>query len=576
MFSRPFVHILLIALLGAAVYSNTFHVPFIFDDDTSIVNNAVVRNLQGFLSGGGYDYNPRRFIGYLTFALNYRLGGMDVTGYHLFNLAVHIACALLVYYLVRLTLGTPYFGSAECGVRSAELTTESSKLKTQISNSSVIRHPSSFIALLAALLFVCHPVQTQAVTYIVQRLASLAAMFYLAALVLYVRARLFQEEGGMGGRGVFLHILSILAAVAAMKTKEIAFTLPLVTALYEFFFFKGKVGKRLLVLLPMLLTIVIIPLSLVEGEKPGGEMLADLSEKARAETVLPRWGYLITQFRVIVTYLRLLILPVNQNLDYDYPIYTSFFAPPVILSFLFLLALFGLAVYLFYQSKRGVRSAECGVRNSERLENGKFRIPNSEFRIISFGLLWFFITLSVESSVVPIADVIFEHRLYLPSAGIFVAAAVCLATLLGQYPARAYMIAIALVGILSVTAWKRNQVWGNEINLWHDTVKKSPDKARSRYNLAKALSGKGEIEQAIDQYKIVLKLKPDYVEAHNNMGVLYGRLGLLDKAQEQYQLALTLKPDHQESIKNLNDVKAMLHWNRIAEERNRKSKGTGR
>ncbi|MCM2357194.1 MAG: hypothetical protein NDI77_03530, partial [Geobacteraceae bacterium] len=142
-FSRPASHILMIALLGAIVYSNTFHVPFIFDDHTSIINNKVIRSLEGFLTGAGYDFNPRRFVGYLTIALNYRLGGLDVAGYHVFNLAVHIACALLVYALTRLTLGTPFFGSAECGVRSAEL-------KGLYIPNSEFRIPNSFLPLLAA------------------------------------------------------------------------------------------------------------------------------------------------------------------------------------------------------------------------------------------------------------------------------------------------------------------------------------------------------------------------------------------------------------------------------------------
>jgi hypothetical protein len=190
------------------------HVPFVFDDDTSIVNNPVIRNLENFfLNGTGYGYNPRRFIGYLSVALNYRIGGLDVTGYHIFNLAVHIASACLVYAFVRLTLQTPFFGARNSGL-------------------------GGLLLLLAALLFVAHPVQTQAVTYIIQRLASVATLFYLLSLVLYARGRLFQVSAEPArGKAALLHIAAFVAAALAMRTKEIAITFPIVVALYEICFF---------------------------------------------------------------------------------------------------------------------------------------------------------------------------------------------------------------------------------------------------------------------------------------------------------------------------------------------------
>ena len=132
--SVPGFCLALIALVGILAYSNTFHVPFVFDDEGSITENPVIKNLASFLfDGAGYRYNPRRFIGYLTIALNYRLGELDVTGYHVFNLAVHILTAWLVYYLARLTLRTPFFGD-----RGLDLSTQNSsgpqsgsKLKTR-------------------------------------------------------------------------------------------------------------------------------------------------------------------------------------------------------------------------------------------------------------------------------------------------------------------------------------------------------------------------------------------------------------------------------------------------------------
>ncbi len=123
-----------------------------------------------------------------------------------------------------------------------------------------------------------------------------------------------------------------------MKTKEIAFTLPIMILLYEFIFFKSTLKRKLVFLVPVLLTLVIVPMSMLHIDKPLGEVLSDLSEKSRLQTDMSRGDYLMTEMRVIVTYIRLIFLPVNQNLDYDYPIYRSFFSPPVFLSFLFLVS----------------------------------------------------------------------------------------------------------------------------------------------------------------------------------------------------------------------------------------------
>jgi hypothetical protein len=258
--------------------------------------------------------------------------------------------------------------------------------------------------LFAALLFAVHPIQTQAVTYIVQRFASLAALFYLFALVTYIKFRLISlqtpilegqhHRPGISVKRYALYAVSLISVILAMKTKEFAFTLPVVMAICEFMFFKETLKRRMLYLAPIILTMVIIPPSLSDTSgslsEIGGidEAAAEISG---ARDKISRWDYLNTQFRVIVTYIRLLFLPISQNLDYDYPIYRSFFSPAVILSFMFLLLLFGIGIYLFYIS----------------------RITHCALRITAFGIFWFFVTLSVESSVIPIDAL--EHRVYLPS-----------------------------------------------------------------------------------------------------------------------------------------------------------------
>jgi len=294
----PIIHLLLLAVLAVIIYSNSFHVPFTFDDEPSIKDNPIIRDLANFIStGNAFAYNPRRFIGYLSFALNYHFGGLEVAGYHSVNLAVHIANALLVYGLVRATFLTPAMRGSVLAIRRGVL------------------------ALATAFIFVAHPIQTQAVTYIVQRLASLATFFYLAALFLYVRWRLSRETGSShSATATVAYLLSLVSAVLAMYTKEIAFTLPLILLLYEIFFFGFPGGKRLVSLVPMLLTIAIIPLNLINVQKPLHEVLSDVSKVTIVSTGLSHWEYLCTQLGVIATYMRLLVLPIDQNLDYDYPI----------------------------------------------------------------------------------------------------------------------------------------------------------------------------------------------------------------------------------------------------------------
>jgi tetratricopeptide (TPR) repeat protein len=514
---KPLLHIILITAVGLLAYSNTFDVPFHFDDKDAIVKNPVIKNLGNFfLHTGGYEYNPRRFLGYLTFALNYSIGGLDVTGYHVVNLAVHIINALLVYALVLLTFRTP-------ALRASSLSSY-----------------AGLLALCAALFFVVHPIQTQAVTYIVQRFTSLTALFYLLSLCLYVKWRVAREEHLSGNRkGLWLYVLSLVTIVMAMKTKEIAFTLPIIIALYEFMFFEGRLKRRILYLIPVFSTMFIIPLTLLGMDKPIGELISDVSEATRVQTNLSRLDYLFTEFRVIVTYIRLLFLPINQNLDYDYPIYDSFFDPNVILSCLFIAALLGIGVYLLYRS----------------------RPASHHSRLIAFGIFWFFITLSVESGIIPIVDVIFEHRVYLPSVGFILVCVTGLAMLVERVN-RKVAVRIIVVGVVTAVVmlggmtYGRNRVWQNEITLWEDVVMKSPEEFRPHLNLGSIYAEQNRFDEAISEIKTALQLRPDYSDAYNSLGVAYSKQNLLDEAISAYKTAVQLRPDYADAYNNLGDAYA--------------------
>jgi Flp pilus assembly protein TadD len=644
--------IFLIAAAGIAAYANSFAAPFIFDDYSNIVLNPVIKDLGNFTSSlAGYDYNPRRFIGYLTFALDYHFGGLDVTGYHMVNLAIHITNALLVYFLVMLTLRTPYFSDQHSAVshqhsresegQISEDGVQSSRFKVQspeteegwqagkpaslqareyeegqgfdysgvFDHSLFTIHYSRFIALFSALLFVAHPLQTQAVTYIVQRFTSLGTMFYLLSLVLYIKGRLLQvkaevkveqKKSTLDPRSsssvlvststLTFFFLSLLFAVCAMKTKEITFTLPVIIVLYEFLFFHSSLKKKLVFLLPVLATLLIIPLGIVGTHSPLGEILSDLSERTRVQTNIPRVDYLLTQIRVVTTYIRLIFFPVNQNLDYDFPVSRSFFTPSVFLSFVFLSAVFGTAIYLLYRSRTSLQafkpasdqpsavsrqteegssghaadSYDSTTRQVDRAtihessapadppvagDSGVFdysRFTIHYSRLLAFGIFWFFITLSVESSVIPIADVIFEHRVYLPSVGAFIALAAAFSLVYEKFRGRRYAVriavsaAVAIVIALSAATYARNTVWQDEAGLWQDVVAKSPGNARAYNNLGYLSLGRGRLDEAIRYFVAALKRNPSYAAVHTNLGVAYFGKGWIDRAIAQFQIAIRL------------------------------------
>lgn len=543
---RPAVHLVLIALLGLLAYANTLDVPFQWDDKyLYIVKNPVVKDFSYFVepsrveSLGFYVYETfkNRYVGYLTFALDFKINGLDVRGYHIVNAAIHLLNACLVYCLIASILRTPF-------------------LRGFLSNKS------GAIALFTGLFFVSHPIHTQAVTYISQRFTSLSALFCLASLLAYIWSRLATK----GAVRYAMYFISLALTGLAMKTKENTFILPLVILLYEFLFHQGKVRIRILSLIPFLLTMAIIPLTLADIGKPLGEIISGTGQNPSFGNFSTR-AYLTTQFRVLITYMRLLLIPINQNLDYDYPVFRSFFNVQVLLSVATLIVLCCSLLYVFY----------------------RYRQIEPSSRLIFFGGLYFFVTISVESSVIALNDVIAEHRLYLPSFGAIVSlvtGAFLLCDMPSMRKAKTFIVSALVVMVLVFTyaAHARNVVWESEISLWEDVVKKSPRKARGYNNLGLAYYSTGQLESAIKCYKTALRHDPydtrtynnlgvayyseglyaraienytialrfkDDAETHNNLGAAYGSAGMVKEAVKHFQLALKLKPDYAEARNNL-------------------------
>lgn len=510
-------------LAGIAVfliYYPTIDSPFHFDDFLYVANNEAIRSLKNFVYPSG-----TRYVTYLSFALNYSIGGVNTTGYHAVNIAIHALNSFLVYALVSATLRTPVMTGGRDGKDGV---------------------PAWLIGLFSSLLFAAHPVQTEAVTYVTQRFASLATFFYLCSLVSYLKWRLYPEGGAVFSRRLF-YIASLASAVLAMKTKEISFTLPVVIALYEAVFFNERpLRDRFFYLIPHLCTLLIVPGTVLAAAYFGAHS-AGVSEQILATQVMelrefPRYYYLMTEFTVIPRYIGLLLFPAGQNLYYDLPFSRSFFEPRVLISFIFLLALFLGAIVLF------IRARSSG---------------NRLLVLAAGGIIWFFITISVESSVIPIRDAMFEHRMYLPNAGgcvALVSFVLYLSVRAGGWlrPGRAQIISsavlLAAVSALGTAAYMRNRVWLGD-NLWKDTVKKSPHSAFARINLAYAYSKEGRFDLEEAELKKAVGIAPGYFQARKRLGLYYYKMDRFDEAMAEFEAAKDLEPDDADLYIFLGDIR---------------------
>jgi len=509
-----------ILVLGLFAYGNSLHGEFAFDDREQVRDNLAIRDLGAFLGPDGYRLYPNRFVGYLTFAVNYRLGGLDVFGYHLTNLVIHLLASLLVYRLVQLAFRTPL-------VRDTPLARN-----------------ARGVSFVAAALFVTHPLGTQAVTYIVQRLTSLTALFYLLTVVLYLAWKLAPESpGARGWHRVALYAGVLVSSLLAVRTKEIAFTLPAALALAEFLFFPAGGRLRWLPIVPVGAIALLIPASWIDFRGPIADVAASADHATRLLTPVSRIDYLKTQAVVVCEYLRLLMWPSGLNLDHDFPVYTSVLDPRVLGS---LVVLGSLAAFAIWLTRRTTpRPGRPSL--------------DPAFRVAAFGIGWFFLALAVESSVVPIVDVIYEHRAYLPSVGLFAAAATLLGLLFlrvapGSAERVTVLTGVALALVLGSVTLQRNAVWANAVTLWSDVVEKSPGKYRPHQNLGESFDAIRRYQEAERELRRAIEIDPKSIPARTSLATVLQRSGRAGDAETEYRDVLRLDPDHYPAIFNLGEL----------------------
>jgi Tfp pilus assembly protein PilF len=478
---------LLLAALTGAAYSNSFQVPFLFDDFPNILNKKSIRlftpDIAGIVSAAGEGQSGTRWLPNLTLAINYSLGGENVRGYHLVNFCIHLCCALVLYLLCLTTLRLPAVARTTNG-RAVE------------------------IAMAAALLWAVHPLQTNAVTYLVQRMTSLCALFYLAALLCYVRGRLSRAPGQRSA----LFTACLLFGLMAVTSKENALMLPIMLIGYEAFFLqeghwtREKYPKILawagaILAITLVLTFSLLGKELFSGILAGYEI--------RNFTLPER---LLTESRVIFLYLGLIAYPspARLNLNHDPAVSSSLLDPPqTALALLGIILLIGLIIWTFNRN-----------------------------RLFSFALFWFLGNLVIESTVVPL-ELAFEHRLYLPSVFLFLSGTSLLFApgLMRPWPARA--VCLLLACLLAFWTWQRNQAWASEITLWSDVVAKSPGLARGYINLGVAQHEAGNYRTAEDLLLKAIRIDPQSRAAHIGLASLYLNQNRLAEAEQALRTALT-------------------------------------
>lgn len=502
------LYFLLFAALGAVLYSRTLHVPWVFDDINNIVENPLIQDLRLAFE----RVTGARGVAYLSFALNYRFGGYGLPGFHIVNIAIHIITSFIVFLLMR----------------------------------RVFRE-SLWLPLAGGLIFLAHPVQTQAVNYIVQRMASMCGLFFFLSLYFYIRAR----ETLNGGRRycsaphLGFYLLSLGFCLLGLWTKQNAVVLPLALLMTDRYFLGDKlpIRRRLVYLLPFFLITAAYTYQQVGGDKvmlkeagraqywaKANETSANLKAAAGAAPAAPvqvklskppenlQALYLGTEFSVLWLYIRLLFLPYNQVFDYGYPLTAAFFTLQNMVALSGHVLLVALAVWL------------------------RTRRP-----LVSFGILWFYLTLGVESSIIPL-DAAVEHRLYMTMFGFSVVLLDLLRLIPGRDAVR-YLSAGAVV-VLMIATWQRNTLWADPIAFAEDNVRKAPFNQRNYLTLATAYADKGRWPEAEKTLRAAIGLRPDYPVPYENLGSALARQGRFLEALNFYQMALNLSPDNSNTLYN--------------------------
>ena len=485
-----FISLLFILL---AVYSNSFQGDWHFDDYANIIENPNVQIKSLSFSElkqsciGIYQDRLLRPFSYASFALNYYVGGLNVFGFHLVNFFIHYLSSVFLFLFIFNTLKLPL-------------------LKDQYTN---IAYP---VALLATVLWSIHPVFVTSVSYIVQRMTSMAGLFYIMSMYFYLKGRTSEKTGTAIGFFIFC----ALTGLASLLTKENAVMLPFSIFLFDLLLIQGATKENIqkfakILILPLILFIIV-------GALYTGGFTSNVFG-AYADRDFTMYERLLTEPRIIIFYLSLLFYPIHSRLTllYDINISHSLWQPwttlPSILLILFLIAA---AIYL------------CRKRP-----------------LLSFCILFFFLNHLVEGTVIPL-ELIFEHRNYIPAMLIFVPVAHLFVYVIDYFSYKKLLqIAVALgviiiiIGMGDIT-FRRNAIFSDEFLLWSDNIEKYPKLSRPYANLGTAYMRYQKKEEGFKYYEKALAIdnfgNTNIRAVHeNNMGKYFYLEGQYNEAFDFFE-----------------------------------------
>lgn len=484
-----------IALLAAGVagYANSFAGVFLFDDQFNIFDNARVQSLWPpvWLRG-------QRPLVNLTLAINLALNGSSVWGYHFVNLATHLLAGLLLFGVVRRT----------AVLRLSE------------------KHAIAF-AFAVSLIWLVHPLQTQSVTYIIQRASALMGLGYLLILYAAIRAADAPRRGSrIGWSGV-----AVAALAFALAAKPVAVTAPVMVILYDYARRRDAKSERLrwrwgLYAALCGFTLIVVAFGSLryvfsaDGSTAGEGAVKTVGIGAGG---ISSWDYLCTQASVITHYLRLAFWPHPLVLDYGWPIRHGI--GDILPQGLLILALLIATVFAWRQ-----------------------------YPWLGFAGAWFFITLAPTSSVIPIVDPAFEHRMYLPLAGVIVVLAIGVTGIVKKLSQRLHapdlelrtplaVLILAIACALGGRTIARNSDYHDAVAFWEDNARNRPTNPRAYNNLCQAANDAGKNGVAELACNDALRLNPDYADAHNNLANVLLAQGRTGEAAEACRAALASRAD---------------------------------
>ena len=469
--SLPFILTLFIVLMIGSSYSNTFTSPPYLDDFHSFIRVKAFYlhslSISALLSLSKAQFGWARFLPDVTFALNHYFGHSSLIYFHAVNILVHLLAFLAVLWFVGLILAAEK--KTRPGVQAAyEL--------------------AGFFPLCVAAIWALSPVQTSAVTYLVQRMASMQTLFFTLSAACFIKARLLSGKNGRAA-AVF-YFLCVLAGLCAGLSKENSAMLPVILAVIDMWFFDSAwlkkawdFGSKTGWKLRLLAAAVFLSSSYYAFFVELPKILS--SYAIRNFTLVQR---LLTEARVVVWYVSLMLWPVPSRLSmqHDPQISTSLFSPFTTLPAILLIAAL---IYL-------------AVRFRKR------------YPVITFGIVWFFLNLVIESTIIPL-ELVFEHRLYLPSVGFYLSITALFSILLRktakgladvEFMKAAGSLLLVCASVFALLTFARNDAWKDPVSIRLDTVEKAPDNARSNADYANILWEIGRYDEAVKYAEKAIRL----------------------------------------------------------------------